>query len=159
MLSKSIIAITSVFLVVFVIGLYVYLSKRSKSSFEIDDQNTEMPYIYSPSCGKKHSFPEEGKLNLKEVPQYQNMFFDFYPPSMSTENDYHSCMIENCRGDYLNYGCRQNCYLKIMKKGTSDVKDMVCDHLVNSEDDYYKCLDAVYGNYLWNRKNINKLKR
>lgn len=84
----------------------------------------------------------------------QPLYFEGMPPSLKVENTYHNQMlapVENggCDGDYTNIECRQKAYIKTMKDGTTDKADLICYRHRDNEDEYYACLDAVYGNYLW----------
>lgn len=89
-------------------------------------------------------------LPLKSPYYYQNL-----PPSLTVENNYHGCVLTECKGDYDNYECRQKCYIKTMKNGTLDKADLICHNILQEkgEDAYYQCLDSVYGNYLWMDRN------
>lgn len=88
------------------------------------------------------------------LPSYQGLYFQGMPPSLRVENDYHGYMLSpkdegGCGGDYGNFECRQKAYLKAMKAGSTDKADLICYRHRNNEDDYYACLDSVYGNYIW----------
>jgi len=82
------------------------------------------------------------------LPSHQGPWFQGMPPSLTVENDYHSCILES-GGDYGNYELRQKCYVKTLKNGTYDKADLMCWRHRHNEDDYYKCLDTIYGNLLW----------
>lgn len=100
---------------------------------------------------------EEGlKMNYKPgfLPSHQGPYFQGMPPSLKVENDYHTNMLNNCQGDYGNFECRQKSYLKAMKAGTTDRADLICYKYRHNEDDYYRCLDGVYGNYLWSDRYV-----
>jgi len=104
----------------------------------------------------KQSFAPNNEMNYKPgfLPAYQGLYFQGMPPSLKIENDYHKKMISTsdeggCDGDYGNFECRQKSYLKAMKNGSTDKADLICYRHRNNEDEYYACLDAVYGNYLW----------
>ena len=45
--------------------------------------------------------------------------------------------------------CGQKAYIKTVKGGTTDKADLICLKYKGDEDTYYKCLDGVYGNYIW----------
>ncbi len=83
------------------------------------------------------------------LPSHQGPYFQGMPPSLKVENDYHSLMLDECKGDYGNFECRQKSYLKAMKAGTTDKADLICSAYADNEDRYYQCLDGVYGNYQW----------
>jgi hypothetical protein len=68
-------------------------------------------------------------------------------PSLRVENQFHRCMLSECNADYTDYPCRQKCYLKTMKNGTEDRTDLICRGRAKTEDEYYMCLDSVYGTY------------
>lgn len=90
-----------------------------------------------------------GFLPSKQGPWFQNL-----PPSTKMENDYHTHVANDCSGDYANLECRQKAYIKAVKAGTTDLKDLLCWRMRpgapgGSEEKYYKCLDGVYGNYIW----------
>lgn len=96
------------------------------------------------------------ELNYKPgfLPAYQGLYFQGMPPSLKVENDYHSLMLNECDGDYGNFECRQKSYLKAMKAGSTDKADLICGRKRGNEDEYYACLDAVYGNYLWMDRQV-----
>lgn len=83
------------------------------------------------------------------LPSKQGLFFQNLGPSLPVENRYHACISEDCGGDYGEYSCRQKCYLKTLKNGTLDKADLMCWTKKDNEDEYYKCLDGIYGNYIW----------
>lgn len=87
--------------------------------------------------------------NALSVGYFQNM-----PPSLRVENDYHGCMVHECKGNYFDYPCKQKCYLKAMKNGTTDRADLLCYNHRHSQEDYYSCLDAVYGRYMYEDRSI-----
>jgi hypothetical protein len=87
------------------------------------------------------------------LPSHQGPWFQNLPPSTKMENDYHTYIHNDCNGDYANLECRQKAYIKAVKAGTTDLKDLLCWRMHpdqgGTEDLYYKCLDGVYGNYIW----------
>lgn len=83
------------------------------------------------------------------LPSHQGPWFEGMPPSLKVERTYHDYVKEDCGGDYGNYECKQKAYIKTLKDGTFDKADLICWAYRNNEDDYYKCLDGVYGNYIW----------
>jgi len=92
---------------------------------------------------------KRGFLPSKQGPWFQNL-----PPSTVMENDYHKNMHNDCNGNYADLECRQKSYIKAVKAGTTDIKDLMCWRFRpgapgGSEDKYYSCLDAAYGNYIW----------
>ena len=80
---------------------------------------------------------------------HQGPWFQNLGPSIPMENNYHSCISQDCNGDYGNYGCRQRCYIKTLKNGTTDKTDLICWAHRDDEEKYYDCLDSVYANYIW----------
>lgn len=78
------------------------------------------------------------------LPSHQGPWFQNLSPSLRVENRYHQCILEN-GGDYGNYELRQKCYIKTLKDGTNDKADLLCWRYRNDEDQYYNCLDYIYG--------------
>ena len=76
-------------------------------------------------------------------------FFSGTSPSLRVERDYHQLIHDECGGNYQDYKCRQKAYLKALKNGTYDRADLICSRYDNDEDAYYRCLDGVYGQYMW----------
>lgn len=87
------------------------------------------------------------------LPSKQGPYFENLPPSTKMENDYHVGIAEDCNGNYADLECRQKAYIKAVKAGTTDIKDLLCWRMHpdqgGTEDSYYKCLDGVYGDYHW----------
>lgn len=108
-------------------------------------------------CGsKEHLVPitQEVTENPGFLPSHQGPWFQNLPPSTTMENDYHAAMSQDCKGNYADLVCRQKAYIKAVKAGSTDLKDLLCWRFRpgapgGSEDLYYKCLDGVYGNYTW----------
>jgi hypothetical protein len=84
-------------------------------------------------------------LPSKQGPYFQNLL-----PSLDVERTYHNLIKSECGGDYGNYECREKAYLKTLKGDTFDKADLLCWRHRDNEDRYYGCLDAIYGNYIWN---------
>jgi len=102
----------------------------------------------------KFGFQQHTGENAPTVPNKSRGYYQFMGPSQPLENAYHQCMVDDCNADYFNYKCRQKCYVKTMKNGTIDRADYLCWQHKNNEDDYYECLDGVYGNYKWADRGI-----
>lgn len=83
------------------------------------------------------------------LPSHQGPYFQGLPPTLDMENTYHTLIHDDCAGDYSNLECRQKAYIKTVKGGTTDKADLICLKYKGDEDTYYKCLDGVYGNYIW----------
>jgi hypothetical protein len=79
------------------------------------------------------------------------------PPGLPLENRYHHCVLNECGADYDNYECMQRCYIKAAKNGTEDHADLVCRDRANTENEYYQCLDAVYGNYKYMDRGLGTM--
>jgi hypothetical protein len=106
-------------------------------------------FEYEPRVGQNPpGIPVSTEYKPGFLPSRQGPWFQGMPPSLRVENDYHSCILEN-GGDYGNYELRQKCYTKTLKNGTFDKADLMCWRHRHNEDDYYKCLDSIYGNLLW----------
>lgn len=105
---------------------------------------------------KEHMVPITQEVTSKRgfLPSKQGPWFQNLPPSTLMENDYHKNMHNDCNGNYADLECRQKSYIKAVKAGTTDLKDLMCWRFRpgapgGSEDKYYKCLDGAYGNYIW----------
>ncbi len=87
------------------------------------------------------------------LPAYQGPYFQGMPPSVQVENAYHSGVLDpspsGCSGDYGNFECLQKQYYKAVKGGATDKADLICYSKRHNENEYYQCLDGVYGNYVW----------
>lgn len=115
-----------------VIGVIIWASDYSKQNFS--------------SAAQDISSLPAAELNYKPgfLPSHQGPWFQNLPPSLRVENNYHSCIQEN-GGDYGNYELRQKCYIKTLKDGTYDKADLMCWQHKDNEEEYYKCLDFIYG--------------
>jgi hypothetical protein len=137
--NKKIIILATGSVLVFIGAVWYFRRSRGKQNFASFDPE---PLTYKPGF----------------LPSHQGPHFEGMPPSLKVENDYHSLMIGpdtqgGCNGDYGNFECRQKSYIKAMKAGTTDKADLICYRHHPSrggdENQYYACLDAVYGNYQW----------
>ena len=79
----------------------------------------------------------------------QSPSFQQTTPSVQIERKYHQLVEDECGGDYENYECLQKVYIKTMKDGTFDRADAICMDKRGDEDEYYACLDSVYGDDRW----------
>jgi hypothetical protein len=116
------------------IGVLTWMLYKNKvDNFETDASIEMPPLNYKPGF----------------LPAYQGPHFQGMPPSLKVENDYHAIMLSDCNGDYGDFRCRQKAYIKAMKAGTTDKADLICWRHRDNEDDFYDCMDGVYGNYVW----------
>ncbi|HMP28285.1 MAG TPA: hypothetical protein PKD85_01710 [Saprospiraceae bacterium] len=117
-------------------GLYMMKEDLPRSK---DGQVIEPPKVktYNP-----------GYLPSKQSPS--PLYFQNLLPSLTTERIYHKHVMDDCDGDYGDFQCRQKSYIKTLKGGTTDKADLLCWRHRFDEDKYYGCLDAIYGNYIWN---------
>jgi len=100
---------------------------------------------------KENLVPIQDEVTDKRgfLPSHQGPYFQNLPPTLDMENTYHTLIHDDCNGDYSNLECRQKAYIKTVKGNSTDKADLICDQYRNDEDRYYKCLDGVYGNYIW----------
>lgn len=100
---------------------------------------------------RENMVPIQDEITSKAgfLPSHQGPYFQGLPPTLDIENTYHTLIRDDCNGDYSNLECRQKAYIKTVKGGTTDKADLICLKYKNDEDTYYKCLDGVYGNYIW----------
>ena len=91
-------------------------------------------------------------------PSNMTTYFEGDSPSLEVENDYHRAVGALCGGKYEDKECLQKCYYLAMKKGTTDIKDRICESRASNFDEYMRCLDDVYTDYHWSpRMNPNLL--
>lgn len=83
------------------------------------------------------------------LPSHQGPYFQNLGPSVVMENNYHANVHNDCGGNYADLKCRQKAYIKAVKNGTTDKADLMCWRFRDDEDQYYQCLDGIYGNYIW----------
>jgi len=100
---------------------------------------------------KESLVPIQDEITSKTgfLPSHQGPYFQGLPPTLDMENTYHTLIHDDCNGDYANLECRQKAYIKTVKGGSVDKADLICLKYKKDEDAYYKCLDGVYGNYIW----------
>lgn len=108
----------------------------------------EMPSIGMDSVRLPKGVPVSSEYRPGFLPSHQGPWFEGMPPSLRVENDYHACILQS-GGDYGNYELRQKCYIKTLKNGTYDRVDLMCWNYRHDEDQYYRCLDSIYGNLTW----------
>lgn len=89
-----------------------------------------------------------------------NRDYQYSNPALNRENWYYQCVRDECNNSTNDYNCLQKCHLKTFRKGFGfgdsqgpagwrvfDHADYVCLPYKNNQEEYYKCLNAVYTNY------------
>ena len=120
-------------IIAFMIGIAIWCG-QNKSKEQLTPTPLQLPLAP----------PEELHYKPGFLPSHQGPWFQGMPPSLRVENNYHRCIQAN-GGDYGNYELRQKCYIQTLKDGTYDKADLMCWNHKDNEDEYFKCLDFVYG--------------
>ena len=135
-MKETIVVTTIVIVLGAIVAFIIAYQSKKKEKFHYDINPARVP--------NDARIASQGFLPSRQAPIFQNL-----PPSTRIENAYHKYIQDDCGGDYSNYECRQKAYVKTMKDGTFDKADLICYNRRHNENDYYACLDSVYGNYLW----------
>lgn len=79
---------------------------------------------------------------------FDNADYQYSNPNLKREWLYYTLLNNDCKGNTYNYNCLENSKLKTFREGmmAPDIKDWVCYHARNNEQDYLKCLNVIYSN-------------